>query len=179
MRTFSELPRMVQEHGSKVSILGAAAAGAPTGRRVNQNIEENGHSFSQCEVKPIVLWQRIFEHHNVTHIVDFSPGSAALAIAASGAMEYEGVAANEVHCSWLDSTVDLVLKYTASRDKELVKSLGGDDDFAEKVAQFFAGTMMEARRYLEPGPDGEKNEDEDDNCSSSEDDETAELLAVK
>ena len=83
-----------------------------------------GHPFSQCEVKPLNLWQRICEHHGVTHIVDFSPGSAGLAIAAAGAMEYEGVATNEMHCSWLDSTLDLVVKYLASKDKAFVNKLG-------------------------------------------------------
>ena len=42
------------------------------------------------------MWHRICvaKHHGVTHIVDFSLGSAGLAIAAAGAMEYKGVAAN-------------------------------------------------------------------------------------
>ena len=61
----------------------------------------------------------------MTHIVDFSPGSAGLAIAAAGAMEYEGVATNEIHCSWLDSTLDLVVKYLASKDNVFAKKLGG------------------------------------------------------
>ena len=82
--------------------------------------------------------------------MDFSPGSAGLAIAAAGAMEYEGVATNEIHCSWLDSTLDLVVKYLASKDKEFTNKLRGDDDFAEKVAQYLGGTLLEARRYLEP-----------------------------
>ena len=41
------------------------------------------------------MWQRICEHHGVTHSADLLPGSAGLAIAAAGAMEYEGVAAND------------------------------------------------------------------------------------
>ena len=62
------------------------------------------------------------------------------------------------------------MKFKVSRDKSLVKSLGGDDDFAEKVAQFFAGT----RRYLEPG-DAHQSESNDDD-SESDDDGTADLL---
>ena len=104
----------------------------------------------------------------MTHIVDFSPGSGGLAIAAAGAVEYEGVATNEMHCSWLDSTLDLVVKYLASTDKEFSKKLGGDDEFVEKVAQYFAGTLMEARRYLEPEVK-ETLEDEEDGESSEED----------
>ena len=166
MRRLNELPRM--DADSKSSILGAAAAGAVAGKRMSQNIEEKGHPFSQCEVKHLNLWQRICEHHGVTHIVDLSPGSAGLAIAAAGAMEYEGVATNDIHCSWLDSTLDLVVKYLASKDKEFSNKLGGDDDFAEKVASYFGGTLLEARRYLEPEVVAAP-EDEHDDESSEED----------
>ena len=166
MRRFDELPRM--DHHDKACILGAAAAGAVRGKRVSQNIEEKGHPFSHCEVKPLNLWQRICEHFGVTHIVDWTPGSAGLAIGATGAMEYEGVAANEIHCRWLDSTLDLVVKYIASKDKVFANKLGGDDDFAEKVAEYFGGTLLEARRYLEPEVK-ETPEDEDDGESSEED----------
>ena len=82
-------------------------------------------------------------------------------------MEYEGVATNEIHCSWLDSTLDLVVKYLASTDKEFAKKLGGDDEFVEKVARYFAGTLMEARRYLEP--EVHSDEDNEDDGESSED----------
>ena len=168
MRRFDELPRM--DANTKASILGVAAAGAVAGKRMSKNIEEKGHPFSHCEVKPLNLWQRICEHHGVTHIVDFSPGSAGLAIAAAGAMEYEGVATNEIHCSWLDSTLDLVVKYFASTDQVFAKKLGGDDNFAEKAAQYFGGTLLEARRYLEPEvKDTPEDEGEDDGESSEED----------
>ena len=80
-------------------------------------------------------------------------------------MEYEGVAANEIHCGWLDSTLDLVVKYLASQDKVYAKKFGGDDEFVEKVTQYFGGTLMEARRYLEP--EGTP-EDADDDESSEE-----------
>ena len=47
----------------------------------------------------------------VTHIVDFSPGSGALALAASGALEYDGICVNDMHRDWLDSTLDRCLMY--------------------------------------------------------------------
>ena len=81
-------------------------------------------------------------------------------------MDYEGVATNDLHCSWLDSTLDLVVKYFASTDKEFAKKLGANDEFGETVVQYFAGTLMEARRYLEP--EVHRDEDEDD-VESSED----------
>ena len=109
----------------------------------------------------------------MTLIVDFSPGSAALSIAAAGALEYEGVAANEIHCRWLDSTLDLVVKYLAGQDKGMAKRLGGgggDDKFVEKVGQYFAGTMLEARRYLEPEPQAKPDDADDDESQSSAED---------
>ena len=83
-------------------------------------------------------------------------------------MEYEGVATNENHCSWLDSTLDLVVKCISSTDKVFANKLGGDDDFAKKVGEYFGGTLLEARRYLEPDVK-ETPEDEDDGESSEED----------
>ena len=123
MRRYSELPRMDFE--TKESILGVAASGALPGRRAQKDIEERGHPFSHCEVKPLSLWQRICEHHHVTHIIDFAAGSAALAIAAAGAMEYEGVAANDVHREWLDSTLDRCVMYMAGKEKQLARKKTG------------------------------------------------------
>ena len=165
MRRYSELPRM--DCDTKARIVGASAGSAAVlGMRVQKDIDKKGHPFSHSEVKPLNLWQRICEHHRVTHIVDFSPGSAALAIAAAGAMEYEGLAANEVHRDWLDATLDRCVLYLAGQDKGFAKQLGGDDEFMEKVGKYFAGTMMEARRMLGPPEDASKDEDGDDDADA-------------
>ena len=131
------------------------------------DIGETGLPFSYNEVKPISFWQTIMEHHKVTHIVDFTPGSGALAVAASGAMEYEGIAGNDAHRDWLDSIVDRCVMYKAGHDEGYAEQLGGDEGFVEKASKYFGGTMMEARRLLEPigdeegGDDDNKEEDED------------------
>ena len=78
------------------------------------------------------------------------------------------MAANEIHCGLLDSTLDVCVKYLASKNNMLVNKLRGDDDFAQKVAEYFGGTLLEARRYLEPEVK-ETPEDEDDGESSEED----------
>ncbi|CAK0878358.1 unnamed protein product [Prorocentrum cordatum] len=165
MRLYSELPRMTYE--TKASILGNAAAGAVRGKRAQKYIDANGRPFSHLEVKPLSFWQRICEHHHITHIVDFTAGSGGLAIAASGAMEYEGVAVNEVHREWLDATLDRCALHMAGRDENFAQKLGGDDGFVEKVEKYFAGTMMEARRLLEPiadeeGGDGESSDPDEE-----------------
>ena len=148
IRRFCELPRM--DVDTKAAVLGTAVTTDLKGKRVLRDIDEKGHPYSHCEAKPINLWQRICEHHQVTHIVDFSPGSGALALAASGAMEYEGICANDVHRDWLDSTLDRCIMYMVGQDKALVPKIGGDQELMDKAHKYFAGTMMDARRLMEP-----------------------------
>jgi len=168
MRRLSELPRM--SHETKTSILGAPACAELDTRlsRLQEEVNEKGHPFAYAEVKPISFWQTIMEHHGVTHIVDFSPGSGALAVAASGAIRYEGVAANDAHRDWLDSIVDRCVMYKAGHVDGYAEQLGGDAEFVEKASKFFGGTMMEARRLLEPdvGEGGDDDEDGDGDVGS-------------
>ena len=91
--------------------------------------------------------------------MDFSSGSGALAIAASGAFEYEGVAANEAHRNWLDSTLDRCAMYMAGRDEKFVRGLGGDDEFVQKAQRYFGGTLLEVRRMLEASPEEHADEE--------------------
>ena len=170
MRTFSELPRM--NYDTKARILGAASCATLHGR-LQRDIDEKGHPFSIQEVKPISFWQKIMEHHDVTHIVDFTPGSGALAVAASGAMEYEGIAGNDAHRDWLDIITDRCVMYKAGHEEGYAQQLGGDEAFVEKASKYFSGTMLEARRLLGLGGDEDekKEEKEEDDDSESEDDE--------
>ena len=167
------------EADTKAASVGMAASGAVPNKRVQKDIDAHGHPFSHTEVKPLSLWQRICEHNGVTHIVDFAAGSGALAIAAAGTIEYQGIAANEAHQQWLDSTLDRCIMYLAGKDKELAKKLGGDDAFMEKVEKYFGGTMLDARRLLEPpgtkgGSDDEKKgPNEDDGGGDDDSDDTA------
>ncbi len=133
VRRLSELPRMSSD--TKASILGAASGAAVPEikkmARLQEDIQEKGHPFSLNEVKPISFWQSIMEHHKVTHVVDFTPGSGALAVAAaSGAVEYEGIAANEAHRDWLDSILDLGVMHKAGRQTGYAQQLGGDAELA-------------------------------------------------
>ena len=143
------------DYEAKSGILGVGASGAVHGKRVQADIDEKGHPLAHCEVKPLSLLQRICEHHQVTHIVDFAAGSGALAIAAAGSIHYEGIASNDVHRDWLDTTLDRCVMYLAgNKYKEAwFAKLGVDEAFIENVAKYFSGTMMEARRWLEPSKD--------------------------
>ena len=68
----------------------------------------------------------------MTHVIDFTPGSGALAIAASGAFNYEGIAMNESHRDWLDTTLDRCVMHIAGKEKGFAKRLGGDEDVCER-----------------------------------------------
>jgi len=155
------------DYDTKSTILGVTASGVNPRKRMQKDTEKNGHPFSHFEVKPIGLWQRLSEHFGITHIVDFTPGSAALAIAASGAVEYDGIAVNDAHRDWLDSICDRCVMYMAVRDREFSKGLYDEPDFVDKVEKYFGGTMMEARKLMEPVDDDDK--DDSDSGSGGED----------
>ena len=176
MRRLSELPRM--SYDTKASILGTAACGSVAGanthsklRALQGDVDSKGHPFSYNEVKPISLWQSIMEQNKVTHIVDLTPGSGALAVAASGAIEYEGVATNDAHRDWLDSIVDRIVMYKAGHETGFAEQLGGDAEFVEKASKYFGKTMPEAKRLLMPLAAGEDGEEEEEDVEDDEEEE--------
>ena len=167
-RRFCELPRM--DVATKSAILGVAAAGAVKQKAVQRDCDERGPPFSHLEVKPLNLLQRLFEHFGVTHVVDFAAGSAAMAIAAAGAQDYEGIAANGEHRDWLDATLDKCVMYMAGKDAQFSKSLGVvDEDVTAEIAKYFGGALMEARRIMEP-PDPAAQDEDAQEVSSPDDD---------
>ena len=52
--------------------------------------------------------------------------------------------------------------YMVGQDKKVAENLGGDAEFTAKVKKLFAGTMQEARRFMEPI-------EEDKACSETSD----------
>ena len=158
--------------------MGDAASGAPTGKRLQKDVEDKGHPFSFHEIKPLNLWQTILEHTSVTHVVDFSPGSGCLALAAAGKgpiIQYEGIASNSAHLEWLDSTLDKVVLYLCGKPDDtgpkMIKKLGGDAGWNHLFAKRCSGIMAEARRYCEPDVadgDGEGNDGESSDADSDD-----------
>ena len=166
MRRYSELPRM--DYDTKASIMGAAASALPKSERVVQNIEKRGHPFSWFEVKPVTLEQRFFEHLGVTHIVDFTP-SVSRAIAAAGAIEYEGLCCKQEHADWCDATVDKILEYIAGKDPAFTRQLGAEEEFADRCLHFFSNTMLDARRWVDPTAEDLKSDAEEENDNDDSD----------
>ena len=103
------------------------------------------------------------DHFGVTHVVDFSPGSGALAIAASGAVEYEELATCDEHRDWLDGILDRCPLYMGTQNDGYLEAIGADAAVAKKVKHYFSG--MEARRYFEPVD--ERGGDSDDGSGGS------------
>ncbi|CAK0853209.1 unnamed protein product [Prorocentrum cordatum] len=156
-RRFSELLRM--DHETRMSTLGAASCAGVDGKQPRL----------QGGVKPLSLWQALVENHKAPHVVDFTPGSGALAVAAPGAIECEGIAANDARRDWLDSIVHRCAMHKAGHEEEYAEQLGGDAEFAEKASKYFSGAMMEAKRLWMPAAgDGE---DEEEGGGASSDDE--------
>jgi hypothetical protein len=167
-RRFCELPRM--DVATKSAILGVAAAKAVKETNVQRDCDERGPPFAMLETKPLNLLQRLLEHFGVTHVVDFAAGSAAMAIAAAGAQDYEGIAANAEHRDWLDATLDKCVMYMAGKDAKFTKSLGVvEKDVTKQIAKYFGGTLMEARRIMEP-PDPAAQGADAQGAASSDDD---------
>ena len=71
----------------------------------------------------------------------------------------------------MDSILDRCIMYMVGQDEKPCEELGGDAEFMAKVSKFFAGSMQEVQRYLEPLHD-EKEEEEGDDDESSGDVET-------
>ena len=51
--------------------------------------------------------------------------------------------------------MDRCTTFMAVKDKAFLEALGSDLAFIETIHKYFAGTMMDARRYFEPVKDGE------------------------
>ena len=148
MRRLRELPRM--DYDTKAGILGVAASGAVKNEAAQKDVNENGHPFSWCEAKPIQFFASLFDHLGITHIVDLTAGSGALAIAAAGAgLKYEGVAGTDAHKDWLDAILDRVVFYLRGTSKACRAALGADESVADNIKDFFAPIIMEAKQILE------------------------------
>ena len=114
-------------------------------------------------------------HLSVTHIVDFTPGSGALAIAASGAgLKYEGIAGNTEHKEWLDQILDRAVFYLCDTKEGRAgfgadTILGKEEEIGDKMKHFFHPILMEAKRFMKPRDTNDDNEAPMEDEEGSED----------
>ena len=104
----------------------------------------------------MAVFERFFQHLGATHVVDFTPGSGACAVAAVGAgIRYDGIAANQDHASWLDNIVDRIVFHLCSESKQARENLEFENEASENVKKYFGGLMMEGKRHMEAGEEEE------------------------
>ena len=66
------------------------------------NVAERGHPFSWKEKKPISWFDRLLDDISAGLVIDFTPGSGALARAClEKGIQYVGITRKSVHASWL------------------------------------------------------------------------------
>ena len=90
------------------------------------------------ESKTAELWKANFDLFNVKTIVDFTPGSGALAVAAmSRGLKYTGFVEGAKHLAWLQNILDTAaLRYIAKQGEILYK-----EDLAEMINQHYADLL--------------------------------------
>jgi len=98
----------------------------------------------------VKLWHQLIQDiPHLTHILDFTPGSAALAIASAQAdIKYEGICTNKLHKDWLDNFLDksmfaVVAKGVAGKNEATNK------DAITKLQHFFSFQVANGMRYLD------------------------------
>ena len=156
-------------YDTKASVLGAAASGAVPRAMAQKHIEVHGHPFAWHETKPVALFVNLLEHIGATHIVDFTPGSGALAIASlSLGLQYEGLSASGEHNEWLDMILDRVTVYLCAKSPEQCVTMGAEESVCENVKLYFAGTIMEAKRLMEPTEFVNQQEDDEGESTDSD-----------
>ena len=62
-----------------------------------------------------------------------------MAVAASGAMQSEGLAGNDAHRDWLGSIVDRRVMHKAGHEEGYAEQLGGDAEFVGKASKYLGG----------------------------------------
>ena len=100
------------------------------------------------ESKSLELWIALLKMFNAKVVVDFTPGSGALATAAmSQGVKYTGLVEDAKHLAWLQNIVDTAsLRYIAKKGEVLYM-----EDLAELITQHYQDLLEE--RDTEEKPD--------------------------
>ena len=107
------------------------------------------------ESKTSELWKAVLDLFNIRTIVDFTPGSGALAVAAlSRGLKYTGFVQELKHLAWLQNILDTAaLRYIAKKGEVLYM-----EDVAELVTQHYQDLLENS----EDAPDVEGLFDDED-----------------
>ena len=107
------------------------------------NVAERGHPFSWKEQKPINWYGRLLSDISAGYVIDFTPGSGALARAClETGIQYVGICRKTEHASWLvnvlnRAAVELITRNgTALYEQDLASCL--TDHFKELIEELHA-----------------------------------------
>jgi len=71
------------------------------------DVDARGHPFSWTERKPLAWYEVFLPEIRVALVVDYSPGSGALARACMNKnVQYVGICRTDEHCSWLTNILN-------------------------------------------------------------------------
>ena len=139
------LPRISPQE--KAVVFPVGSSGEPAKAACPQKWDFGGVPMYWRESKPLELWIAILKMFNAKVIVDFTPGSGALAAAAmSQGAKYTGFVEEAKHLSWLQNIVDTAaLRYIAQQGEVLYM-----EDLAELVHQHYQDLLDNADAEEKP-----------------------------
>ena len=140
----------------KATMFGTSDAADPTTRAAcPSKWDFGGVPLFWRESKTSELWKAILDLFNIKTIVDFTPGSGALAVAAmSRGLKYTGFVEDSKHLAWLQNILDTAaLRYIAKKGEFLYM-----EDLAELVTQHYQDLLETS----EDAPDVEGLFDDED-----------------
>ena len=98
------------------------------------DVEARGHPFSWTEQKPLAWYEVFLQEVKAALVVDFSPGSGAMARAClNQGIHYVGICRTEKHCSWLTNILNkAAVECCARNDSPLYQQ-----DLAQCISSHF------------------------------------------
>ena len=113
VRAMGSLPTMSET--DRAAMTGKSTCPSPAAGTFD--VAARGHPFSWTERKP-VDWYEVFLQEVCAHlVVDFSPGSGALARAClNQGIQYAGICRTDQHCSWLTNILNKAAVVSISRN---------------------------------------------------------------
>ena len=140
----TSFPRMSTRE--KATIFPAGCVGEPALSPHPVKWDYGGVPLFWRESKSSDLWEAVIDMFNVKVIVDFTPGSGALARAAmSRGLRYTGFVSDAKHLSWLQNTLDAAaLRFIAKKGEHLYVA-----DVAEMIAEHYQDLLEDPEQAPE------------------------------
>ena len=123
------------------------------------DVEARGHPFSWTEQKPLAWYEVFLLEVKAALVVDFSPGSGAMARAClNQGIHYVGICRTEKHCSWLTNILNKAAVECCARN--------GSPLYQQDLAQCISSHFRELIDELHQQDAVEADESEQDESDS-------------